>query len=315
MTVNTQTQARAVHLSDDERKKKRYSDLSLQRALEGMHQDGLVVLKGVVDLDHIEALNRQMSADAEKKRDDPSQIYNHAVKSNFLQRPPVTNPDLLYEDIYYNPFVLQLANAYLGHKPIWNWLTANTALSNTGGMRQGVHKDNAFIHPQYPYYFIANIPLCSTSIENGATEFWLGSHAHTSNKDQIIATEPEQVTAHYLLGEPLPAITQEAQEARRADRPPIQQTCSAGDIMIRDIRLWHAGMPNETDTHRIMLGLGYQNPIFPNQSMMCHLPAAQREFFENCPPNMELRAEFYDHEEFENTTRDAEFNLRPVYST
>lgn len=148
--------------------------------------------------------------------------------------------------------------SYLGHKPIWNWLTANTALSNTGGMRQGVHKDNAFIHPLYPYYFIANIPLCSTSIENGATEFWLGSHAHTSNKDQIIAMEPEQVTAHYLRGEPLPAITQEAQEARRAVRPPIQQTCSAGDIMIRDIRLWHAGMPNETDTHRIMLGLGYQ---------------------------------------------------------
>lgn len=28
--------------------------------------------------------------------------------------------------------------------------------------------------------------------------------------------------------------------------------------MIRDLRLWHAGMPNETDSHRIMLGLGYQ---------------------------------------------------------
>ncbi|KAJ5731731.1 uncharacterized protein N7483_006239 [Penicillium malachiteum] len=303
-----------MHLSGEERKKKRYSDLSLQRALEAMHQDGLVVLKGVVDLDHIEALNRQMSADAEKKRDDPGQIYNHAVRSNFLQRPPVTSPDLLYEDIYYNPFVLQLANAYLGQKPIWNWLTANTALANTGGMRQGVHKDNAFIHPLYPYYFIANIPLCSTSIKNGATEFWLGSHAHTSNKDQIIATEPEQVTAHYQLGEPLPAITQDAQDARRSVRPPIQQTCSAGDIMIRDIRLWHAGMPNETDSHRIMLGLGYQSPVFPNQSMMCHLPAAQREFFENSPSNIEIRVQFYDEEEFGNTTRDSEFNLRPLYS-
>ncbi|KAJ5646241.1 hypothetical protein N7490_002613 [Penicillium lividum] len=314
MTVRVQSEVRTVILSDEERQNGKYSDFSLQQALEAMHQDGLVVLKGVVDMHHIKALNQRMSADAEKKRDDPKQVYNHSVKSNFLQRPPVTEPSLLYDDIYYNPFVLQLANAYLGHKPIWNWLTANTALANTGGMRQAVHKDNAFIHPQYPYYFIANIPLCSTSVKNGATEFWLGSHAHTSNRDQRVATKPEEITAHYLLGEPLPAVTEEAQEMRRSIRPPIQATCSAGDIMIRDIRLWHAGMPNETDSHRIMLGLGYQNPVFPNSSMMCHLPASQREFFENTPGNLEVRSKFYEEEDFERTTLDSVFNLRPVYS-
>ncbi|KAJ5094773.1 hypothetical protein N7456_010634 [Penicillium angulare] len=113
MTVNnqSQSQARTVEMSDEERRNGKYSDLSLSKALEGMHQDGLVVLKGVVDLNHIAALNRQMSADAEKKRDDPTQTYNHSVKSNFLQRPPVAKSDLLYDDIYYNPFVLQLANA------------------------------------------------------------------------------------------------------------------------------------------------------------------------------------------------------------
>lgn len=80
MTVINQPQAQAVDISDEERRNGRYSDISLQKALEAMHQDGLVVLKGVVNLDHIEALNQQMSADAEKKRDDPSQTYNHAVK-------------------------------------------------------------------------------------------------------------------------------------------------------------------------------------------------------------------------------------------
>lgn len=49
--------------------------------------------------------------------------------------------------------------------------------------------------------------------------------------------------------------------------------------------------------------------------MMCHLPGAQKEFFENCPGNVQVRAEYYDDEEFEKTTRDTEFNLRPVYST
>lgn len=125
-------------------------------------------------------------------------------------------------------------------------------------MRQPVHKDCTFAHPQYPYYFIANIPLCDFTTETGATEFWLGSHAHASFREQVIATTPEQIVEYGRLGEPLPAITEEAKEARRAIRPPIQPECAPGDIMIRDLRLWHAGMPNESDKHRIMLGLGYQ---------------------------------------------------------
>lgn len=31
--------------------------------------------------------------------------------ANFLQRPPVTQPDLLHEDIYFNSFLLQVAGA------------------------------------------------------------------------------------------------------------------------------------------------------------------------------------------------------------
>jgi ectoine hydroxylase-related dioxygenase (phytanoyl-CoA dioxygenase family) len=65
-----------------------------------------------------------------------------------------------------------------------NWLTANTALAGTPGVRQPAHKDNTFAHPLFPYYFIANVPLCEFSRANGATEFWLGSHAATTTADQ-----------------------------------------------------------------------------------------------------------------------------------
>lgn len=37
---------------------------------------------------------------------------------------------------------------YLGAKPIWNFLTGNNALPHTEGMRQPVHKDITFFHPQ-----------------------------------------------------------------------------------------------------------------------------------------------------------------------
>ncbi|KAK7899746.1 hypothetical protein LTR67_003491 [Exophiala xenobiotica] len=278
-----------ITLSDDERCKGKYSPLTLQKALEAMHQDGLVVLKGVIDVKHIDALNEKMCADADKKRADPDQIYNHAVKY----------ATYLFEDVYFNPFLLQLANAYLGHTPIWNWLTSNVALSHTSGLRQPPHKDCAFAHPQYPYYFIANIPLCEFTTDNGATEFWLGSHVQASYREQIIATEPAQVAEYGRLGEPLPAITEEAKDTRRAVRPPIQPSCSPGDIMIRDLRLWHAGMPNKTQTHRIMIGLGYQ-----------------RDFFTRLPTGkdmVEVRADFYEDEEFKKLTKDTHFELRPDY--
>ncbi|KIW78222.1 hypothetical protein Z517_08055 [Fonsecaea pedrosoi CBS 271.37] len=308
-------EVQVVTLSPDERRNGKYARATLQRALEAMHQDGLVVLKGVIDPAHIAAVNEKMCEDADRKRADPDQLYNHCVKSNFLQRPPVKDSSYLFDDVYFNPFLLQLANAYLGHKPIWNWLTSNVALSDTSGMRQPAHKDCSFAHPQYPYYFIANIPLCDFTVENGATEFWLGSHAHATSHEQIIATKPEEVVEYGRLGEPLPAITEEAKEARMAIRPPLQPECSAGDIMIRDLRLWHAGMPNGTDRHRIMIGLGYQSPHYPNYTMRCHLPLSQQNFFMKAGGHdmVEVRANFYEDGDFEKVTKDTHFELRPDY--
>lgn len=126
-------------------------------------------------------------------------------------------------------------------------------------MRQSEHKDSAFDHPKCPYYFIANVPLCDFTVENGATEFWLGSHAQTTVKDQQTLQEDEMVSMKlYKAGQHIPWITEEAKQARRAVRPPMQPEARCGDIMIRDLRTWHAGMPNHSDKHRIMLGLGYQ---------------------------------------------------------
>lgn len=156
------------------------------------------------------------------------------------------------------------APSYLGPKPVWNWLTANTAVANTAGMRQSEHKDSAYDHPHCPYYFIANVPLCDFTIENGATEFWLGSHVNTTVQDQQTAPEDGLFSNKmYRKGEHIPWIHEEAKEARRAIRPPIQPEALRGDIMIRDLRTWHAGMPNNSDKHRIMLGLGYQVGNFP----------------------------------------------------
>ncbi|TPX12312.1 uncharacterized protein E0L32_006959 [Thyridium curvatum] len=266
MAVASKDDVKQIFLTEEERKNGRYSPRTLVEVLEAMNQDGLVVLKGVIPVETINKLNKNMCADADRRILDPSQSYNHGLKSNILQRPPVNDPEYLSKDVYFNPYLLQLANAYLGHRPVWNWLTANTALAHTGGMRQPVHKDCNFDHPLFPYIFIANIPLCDFS---------------TTCRDQEVASTPESIRPYPVarVGESIPPITTEAKERRLKVRPPIQPACYRGDIMVRDIRTWHAGMPNSSGEHRIMLGLGYQSPSYPNYTMRLHLPYAQREFF------------------------------------
>ena len=62
------------------------------------------------------------------------------------------------------------------------------------------------------------------------------------------------------VGEPLHYgyVLPELVEKRRQIRPPLQPVCEKGDVMLRDVRTWHAGMPNESDNYRVMLALGYQ---------------------------------------------------------
>lgn len=80
MAVTTTDKVQAISMSEEERRSGKYSLETLGKALEAMHQDGLVVLKNVIDVDIIQSLNEKMCADAEKKLADPTQTYNHGVK-------------------------------------------------------------------------------------------------------------------------------------------------------------------------------------------------------------------------------------------
>ena len=99
---------------------------------------------------------------------------------------------------------------------------------------------------------VANTAVNDFTLENGATEFWLGTHAMTDERHQTFAT-PETVFGKQKVGSPSCPVLEEAVEARRAVRPPVRACMKKGDVMLRDFRCWHAGMPNDTDTDRIMI--------------------------------------------------------------
>ena len=109
-----------------------------------------------------------------------------------------------------------------------------------GKIRQPVHCDMVHDHLDFPFAMTVNIPLVDTTVDNGATEFWLGTHVH-GNKD---------IKDPILDG---PWIAPEYLEKRRAECPPIRPAISKGSLLIRDMRLWHAGIPNKTSNPRIML--------------------------------------------------------------
>lgn len=106
-----------------------------------------------------------------------------------------------------------------------------------------------------------NINLVDTTPENGSTEIWLGT-PRISEYDDIVPG---------VIG-----IKPEKLEARRKIRPPCYPTIKRGSVVLRDIRTWHAGMPNHTDQTRIMLAFGYQ-AAWHGCNLFTPLPESLRE--------------------------------------
>ena len=104
---------RAIDCTAQEQQSGKYGEQNLQAALEGLHQDGLLVLKGIVEVDHVDHLREVMNSETQSilHGSERGGMFNQGVKSNILQAPPVVRADCLFDDVFFNPFVVQIANA------------------------------------------------------------------------------------------------------------------------------------------------------------------------------------------------------------
>ena len=78
-------------------------------------------------------------------------------------------------------------------------------------------------HP--PVSVVINISPTDTNEENGSVELWPGTH---------------------LIGSTPSPMTTEIEETRRQIIPPIRGNARKGSALIRDVRLWHRGVPNQS---------------------------------------------------------------------
>lgn len=134
--------------------------------MELLHRDGVLAVKGIVDPAHVVAIRDSMTATAQAvaASKDAGKItqFNQGVATNFLMSPPLSDESLLFEDVYANRFVHELASAYLGPGIKVHLLTGNCAMPRTKE-RQAVHRDLPWIAPEAPFILNANMCLSGPS--------------------------------------------------------------------------------------------------------------------------------------------------------
>jgi ectoine hydroxylase-related dioxygenase (phytanoyl-CoA dioxygenase family) len=248
-----------------------------------LHRDGLIVLDNAIDVSHIDTLNTMLSAEALEIAADPDHHFNFGRETRNMDQAPPPQGDMMYKDVWCNPFAAAILSAIIGPKPVVHYANGNTALKATG--RQPVHSDCEFEHPNFPFAYVLNINLVDTSAVNGGTELWLGSH-HVSTVDCHITGDTSE---HALV------VKKEYLEERRRHSPPVQATTKRGSLMLRDLRLWHAGMPNKTDDPRVMLAFVMQPQWYQCPGRVL-LPRSVKDLVESWSDEMLFAAQWVDGE-------------------
>lgn len=247
-----------------------------------LHKDGIIVLDNAIDIAHIDALNAKLAPEALEIANYPRHHFNFGKKTRNMDQAPPPSKEYMFKDVWCNPFAAAILAAVLGPKPVVHFVNGNTALKTSRSGRQPVHSDCEFDHPAYfPFAHVINITLVDTSPENGATEVWPGSH-HVSTSDAHISGDGNE--------EQLP-IRPELLEERRKHSPPVQACTKKGSLVIRDLRLWHAGMPNLTDEPRVMLAFVAQ-PSWYQANGKVILPKLVKEMVESWSDEMQFDAQY-----------------------
>jgi hypothetical protein len=201
-----------------------------------MAEDGVVALRQAIAVTAIDALCAKMLDDLAHY----AELYE--IDNNFQGvRPPPFQP-FLFPEIIFNEPAITISRAILGPGATLSSYGANTAF--TGSQPQVVHADAVPPQPG-PYgpctLLVVNVPLVDVTEENGATIYWPGTH-HDTRLHSGNRFPTEEMIAEW-----------------EAKRPAERALTHRGDLVLRDMRVWHGGMPNRTPTHRPMLALVHRH--------------------------------------------------------
>lgn len=232
-----------MKLNSAELKSCELSAHSLDLAVATIAEQGYVILEDVFTETWVRRMQTAVIAQLESKYGgkDLKRTGNHGGIESPI-RMPFIDPHLIENQIIAQVLQRVLGPGYYGQLPYG----CNTAFP--GSTRQNVHRDCGHIFPEIdsampPLLLVVNIALDDFTADNGATEIWPGSHLLVDADDKEAATLiiPEQ---------------------RHKTQPSTRTTMTAGSVVVRDMRTWHRGMPNNTHEPRTMLMLVYYRQYF-----------------------------------------------------
>lgn len=216
---------------------------SLHDSVRTFRETGLVVVEAVYTRKWIASLNSKYSKLIERyltDRGGAAALEGKTFGKHHLGIHPALVPPWSDPEIVAHPVVDELLVHLLGKDYQCGFYNTNTAYPGSG--IQPVHRDSPPLftaaelnvpHPAVNLVF--NVPLCDFNEHNGSTEVWPGSH---------------------LLVDRSPGDAKDL-EARATRLPSIRTNFRAGSVILRDLRLFHRGMPNRLDLARPMLAIVY----------------------------------------------------------
>ena len=211
--------------------------------MEAIHEHGFVILERAVPPEPLALLRRRMDEDTEELLRYCESIGGNPRALGHLQQGPPLSADLVFADVVMNGAVNEICRALYGAedaecdgRPLLTFYNGNT--NCPGSVEQHLHMDGQhYTGAEEPVAattsVVVNIPPGPTSLGNGAIELWPGSHRIHCVNDSIAS----------LMAE------------RRQAVAPVRPETEIGDVLIRDVRLWHRGVPNRSDRPRHMIAL------------------------------------------------------------
>ncbi|MXZ00408.1 phytanoyl-CoA dioxygenase family protein [Candidatus Poribacteria bacterium] len=211
------------------------TDAHVDEAVRAIRVNGYVVLENIINHEHLDILRERMDADSQILIKAEKWGGAGGLKGHLQQGPPPYAP-YIFRDIVANPYVVQVTKALLGPGLYNNFYNGNT--NCPGSTTQPLHRDGDHLwsvqevaHPTAEV--VVNISPQDTSKENGSVEIWPGSNLDIGER----------------------RISEEREAERRKIAPPVRGNAKKGSALIRDMRLWHRGVPNPSDEPRHMIAM------------------------------------------------------------
>jgi hypothetical protein len=267
--VLTQEYFEMVSVTPEEFAAGRMSEEKVQESVADVLRDGFAVIENAADHACLDVLRERMNADTRELIASKHWGGAGRIEGHLQQGPPPFAP-YIFPDVVSNPFGIQVSAAILGAGVYNSFYNGNTNTPGSG--LQPVHRDLPELWPQWdglhpPTSLVINVFPMDVHEHNGCTEVWPGSH-HIPGK-----------------------ITDEGVAARSAHVKPIRAVAKKGTVIVRDLRLWHRGVPNTSDIFRHMIAMIHHIHWYGRKQKVLYQAGCEAAFVSE---DLDHNAEFVD---------------------